>query len=62
MYYEEKWIDGKLYVKTTPTGSWTIKQPTLADLRDAVEYRNISIVDALDMAFSLGAMRVQGLK
>lgn len=60
MYYQEKWIDGELYVKTTPDDPWTIKQPTLADLRDAIEYRNINIVDALDMAFALGAMRVQG--
>lgn len=60
MYYQEKWIDGRLYVKTTPNGSWQMKTPTLADLRDGVESGAISINDALDMAFALGAMRVQG--
>lgn len=53
MYYQEKWIDGKLYVKTLPNTDWKIKPLTLADLQKGVEEGHISIITALKLAYEL---------
>ena len=54
MYYEEKWEGGLLYYKTTPTGKWKLKTPTLADLAQGVEKGHISLQLALDLAYERG--------
>ena len=54
MYYQEKWENGLLYVKTTPNGNWKLKSPTLADLHEAVESKEISLARALDLAYLRG--------
>lgn len=54
MYYQEKWENGLLYVKTSPNGMWNPKHLTLADLQQGVEGGHISISWALDLAYLLG--------
>ncbi len=54
MYYEEKWEGGLLYIKSTPSGAWKLKTPTLADLASGVESGHISLHLALDLACERG--------
>lgn len=54
MYYQEKWINEIMYVKTTPTGKWIEKSPTLADIHSAIENKKISLQEGLNVAFIKG--------
>lgn len=54
MYYREKWIDGKLYIKTSSNTDWRVKSLTLADLHKGVENKHISLFTALNLAYKLG--------
>ncbi len=54
MYYQEKWKNGLLYVKTTPNGQWKLKNFTIADLYEAVQSEKISLECALNSAYLLG--------
>lgn len=54
MYYREKWIDNKLYVKTSSNTDWKIKSLTLTDIQEGVKEEHISIFTALSLAYELG--------
>ena len=56
MYYQEKWVETTLYVKTTPTSQWKIKTPTLADLWQAIDQQQLSIEQGLNLAYTLGQL------
>lgn len=58
MYYQEKWVGETLYVKTTPNGEWKVKQPTLADLWQAIDQKNLSIEQGLNLAYTLGQTKL----
>lgn len=54
MYYQEKWVDDVMYIKTTPNGKWQQVSPTLADICSAIKAEKISLHKGLDLAFIRG--------
>lgn len=54
MYYQQKWVDNQLWYKTTPHGEWKLKEYTLSDICEAVETKQISLPDAINMAYNKG--------
>lgn len=62
MYYQEKWVDDIMYIKTTLNGKWKQVSPTLADIHSAIETGKISLQKGLDLAFIRGKNFIEKLQ